>query len=194
MFDHYLDGVRYEKRPSAWVEPIGDWGRGAIQLVEIPTNDEIHDNIVADWKPENSVIPGSHLDLAYRVHWYADEPFPSPLARCVATRLGRGGQPGQDHTKSGQKFIVEFLGGPLANLPYGVRPEPVLWSSRGAFTYATTAAVPDYVPGHWRAEFDLVADGASPIEMRLYLRSNGEALSETWLYQYHPLWAAAMKW
>src|SRR3546814_6564298 len=52
-FDHYLDGVRYHLRPSAWVEPLGDWGRGVVQLVEIPTDDEIHDNICAMWIPED---------------------------------------------------------------------------------------------------------------------------------------------
>ena len=29
--------ARYEKRPSAFVEPIGDWGEGVVHLVEIPT-------------------------------------------------------------------------------------------------------------------------------------------------------------
>ncbi|MBL8906185.1 MAG: glucan biosynthesis protein, partial [Rhizobiales bacterium] len=43
------DGVFYERRPSVWVEPLGDWGEGAVQLVEIPTDAEIHDNIVAYW-------------------------------------------------------------------------------------------------------------------------------------------------
>src|SRR3546814_18136814 len=51
-FDHYQDGVKYEKRPSVWVEPVGEWGRGAVQLVEIPTDDEIHDNLCAMWLPE----------------------------------------------------------------------------------------------------------------------------------------------
>ena len=51
-FDHYQDdGVFYDRRPSLWVEPLGDWGAGAVQLVEIPTDDEIHDNIVAFWVP-----------------------------------------------------------------------------------------------------------------------------------------------
>ncbi|MGL4810894.1 MAG: glucan biosynthesis protein, partial [Beijerinckiaceae bacterium] len=39
---HYLDGVAYERRPSLWIEPVGDWGAGAVQLIEIPTDDEIH--------------------------------------------------------------------------------------------------------------------------------------------------------
>jgi len=66
-----------------------------VQLVEIPTNDEIQDNIVAMWVPEAPVTAGSESHLRYRLHWVADEPYPPPLAKCVATRLGNGGQPGQ---------------------------------------------------------------------------------------------------
>src|SRR3546814_10412261 len=62
-FDHYQDGVKYEKRPSVWVEPVGEWGRGAVQLVEIPTDDEIHDNICAMWLPEAPHGAGSHIRI-----------------------------------------------------------------------------------------------------------------------------------
>ncbi len=186
-FDHYLDGVGYEKRPSTWVEPIGDWGKGTVQLVEIPTDDEINDNVTAYWCPEKPVVAGARVELSYRLHWLSDEPYRTPLGRCVATRLGRGGQPGRPRPSSGvRKFEVEFLGGPLAQLPYGVKPELVLWSSRGEFTYTYAEAVPDDVPGHWRALFDLTADGNDPVEMRLYLKAGGEVLTETWLYQYRP--------
>ncbi|WP_289508119.1 glucan biosynthesis protein, partial [Escherichia coli] len=43
-FNNYQDGVHYERRPSLWVEPLEGWGEGAVQLIEIPTDDEIHDN------------------------------------------------------------------------------------------------------------------------------------------------------
>jgi glucans biosynthesis protein len=185
-FDHYLDGVGYEKRPSAWVEPLGDWGKGVVQLVEWPTDDEINDNIVAYWCPAAPPKPGSRMELRYRLHWLADEPYPTPLGRCVATRLGRGGQPGKARPNGIRKFEVEFLGGPLSLLPFGVKPEPVLWSSRGEFTYSYTEAVPDDVPGHWRALFDLTVNGTDPVEMRLYLKAGSQVLTETWLYQYRP--------
>jgi len=185
-FDHYLDGVHYERRPSLWVEPLGDWGAGAVHLVEIPTDDEIHDNIVAMWVPAAPATKGSEYRLKYRLHWTDREPYPPANARCVATRLGNGGQPGQPRPQGVRKFMVEFLGGPLAVLPYGVTPEAVLWASRGSFSYVYVEAVPDDVPGHWRAQFDLTVDGADPVEMRLYLKSGGQTLSETWLYQYHP--------
>ncbi len=186
-FDHYLDGVGYEKRPSTWVEPIGDWGKGSVQLIEITTDDEINDNVCVYWHPDKPVEAGSRLDLRYKLHWLSDEPYPTPLGRCVATRLGRGGQPGRARPAAGvRKFAVEFLGGPLKELPFGVIPEPVLWASRGQFTYTYVEAVPDNVPGHWRALFDLTVDGTAPVEMRLYLRAGDKVLTETWLYQYRP--------
>jgi glucans biosynthesis protein len=186
QFDHYLDGVRYDRRPSAWVEPIGDWGKGAVELVELPTDDEIHDNVVAYWSPAKPTAAGDRVALSYRLHWLADEPYPTPLGRCVATRLGRGGQPGLPRPPGVRKFMVEFLGGPLANLPFGATPEPVLTSTRGSFSYVYTEAVPDDVPGHWRAQFDLIVDGSDPVELRLYLKTGDQVLTETWLFQYHP--------
>jgi glucans biosynthesis protein len=67
------------------------------------------------------------------------------------------------------------------------RPEPVLWASRGTFGYFNTEKVPDGIPGLWRAEFDLAVDGHDPVEVRLFMRSADQVLTETWLYQYNPL-------
>jgi len=157
-----------------------------VQLIEMPTDDEIMDNIIAYWVPEKQPQPGDRIDFRYRLHWLADEPFPTPLGRCVATRLSRGGEPGQPRPSGVRKFLVEFLGGPLAELPNGVKPDLILWASRGKFSNLRPEAVPDDVPGHWRVHFDLTVDGHEPVEMRLYLRSGDKVLTETWLYQYHP--------
>ena len=186
VFGHYLDGVNYEKRPSVWVEPRGNWGEGSVQLVEIPTDDEIHDNVVAFWVPKAPATQGSTYRLAYRLHWTDKEPFPSPLAACIATRLGRGGQPGQPRPAGVRKFIVEFLGKPLEGLPFGVKPELALSASRGSFSYTFAEPVPNGVAGHWRAQFDFTVDGKEPVEMRLFLKQGEQALTETWLYQYLP--------
>jgi periplasmic glucans biosynthesis protein len=188
VFDHYQDGVYYDRRPSLWVEPKGAWGKGAVQLIELPTDDEIHDNVVAAWVPEMPAVAGEAVELGYRLYWQADEPHPAELARCVATRLGKGGQPGQPRPAGVRKFVVEFLGGPLANLPFGVKPDMATQTSRGRFTdYRIMEAVPDGVAGHWRAEFDLAAgEGAEPVELRLNLTVGGKIVSETWMFQYHP--------
>lgn len=186
VFDHYLDGVRYDHRPSLWVEPLDDWGEGEIELIELPTDDEFHDNVVAMWVPKRAAKAGSEFALRYRLYWSADEPFPTPLARVVATRLGRGGQTGRPRPPGVRKFVVEFLGGPLTTLPAGVKPEPVLWASSGTFSGAFTEALADGVAGHWRAEFDFAAAGTKVVDMRLFLRAADKTLSETWLYQFHP--------
>src|SRR6201992_3161967 len=133
-FDHYLDGVHYERRPSLWVEPLGDWGEGSVQLVELPTDDETMDNIVAMWVPKQPAKAGLSLQLRYRLTWSASEPHETNLARCIATRIGRGGEPGQNRPKGVRKFVVEFLGGKLAGLPYGTKPQPVLSASSGTFS------------------------------------------------------------
>jgi glucan biosynthesis protein len=65
------------------------------------------------------------------MHWVADEPYPPPLARCVATRFGNGGQAGTVRPKNVRKFVVEFSGEPLARLPAGVLPDAVLSTTRG---------------------------------------------------------------
>ncbi len=185
-FDHYLDGVYYDRRPSLWVEPLHGWGGGAVQLAEIPTDDETNDNVVAMWVPDAPARAGASYRLRYRLHWKADEPYPTPLARCVATRLGRGGQPGQPRPPGTEKFVVEFLGGPLATLPGGVLPEPVLSGARAQFSTVFAEAVPDGVAGHWRVQFDAAVQGSDPVDLRLFLRSAGQAMSETWLYQFRP--------
>ena len=183
---HYLDGVFYERRPSLWVETQGEWGRGSVQLIEIPTDDEIHDNIVAMWVPEAPARAGNAYNYRYTLHWLADEPFPTPLGRVVATRLGNGGQPGTARPRGVRKFMVEFLGSALESIPFGAKPEVVLSASRGSFSYIFTEAVPDDVPGHWRAQFDLSVEGGEPVEMRCYLKAGDTVLTETWLYQYLP--------
>jgi len=76
---------------------------------------------------------------------------------------------------------VEFLGAALATLPFGVKPEPVVTGTGGRFTRIESEAVADDVPGHWRATFDLDVDGPEPVDIRLFLRSGEQTLSETWL-------------
>lgn len=184
-FENYLDGVNYERRPSLWVEPLGDWGQGAVQLVELPTDDEIHDNIVAYWRPAEAAVAGSSYRLRYRLHWLGDEPYPSPMAHCVATRIGRGGQPGKPRPKGVYKFCVEFAGAALDPL-WGdtVKAEPVVTASAGTISGAFMEPIPG--TKRWRAIFDLTPPEGStdPVELRLYIRGNGDAMTETWLYQF----------
>lgn len=185
-FQNYLDdGVFYEKRPSLWVEPLESWGEGAVQLVEIPTDYEIADNIVAYWVPRAPVRAGSSWDFKYRLFWTADDPYPTHLGRVIATRLGRGGIAGTAMAPPHKtKIVIDFAGGPLENLDKAAPVQLVLNTSGGKIEN-------DYVlqvvgTKHWRAFFDIETDKMNPVDIRVYLRLGDRSMTETWLYQYIP--------
>jgi periplasmic glucans biosynthesis protein len=186
-FDHYQDdGAFYDRRPSLWVEPKSSWGKGSIQLVELPTIDETFDNIVAFWNPADKPQPGQELLFPYRLHWGAQMPVSPPLAQVVATRTGLGGYVGQKRMYFSWRFVVDFAGGDLPILGKDVKVDPVIAASRGQIENPSTRPL-DMVRGY-RVTFDLkpTDDGVAPIDLRLYLRANGQPLTETWLYQWTP--------
>lgn len=185
VFDHYQDdGAMYHARPSLWVEPAEGWGKGQIQLVEIPGGDETADNIVAFWNPAEAFGPGQERRFRYRLYWGSKMPVASPMARVVSTRVGAGGIPGQKNRPHSRKFVIDFKGGRFEHLPWETKVEPVITVSRGKVL--TPAARPVVGGDTWRCNFDLLVDGNQPVDMRLYLKDNKGALTETWLYQYTP--------
>ncbi|HEX4635623.1 MAG TPA: glucan biosynthesis protein [Rhizomicrobium sp.] len=184
--DYQDDGAFYNRRPGIWVEPKGDWGPGAVQLVEIPTDDETHDNIVAYWRPDRPARAGGAMAFDYRLYWQNSEPaFPKSIAKVVATRLGRGGIPGQNPwPRDKHKFVVDFTGGPLMQMHQRYDVKPVVTASHGKIDNAYVIKVVG--TELWRALFDLQAEGNEPVDLRMYLRLGDQTLSETWLYQYFP--------
>lgn len=185
--DYQDDGAFYNRRPSMWVEPQGDWGAGAVQLIEIPTRDEIHDNIVAFWKPKRAIKTGDQLDLSYKLYWRDDEPHPpTDIGRVVATRVGQGGVPGKPAPtdKDSWKFVIDFAGGEMAQMAPRFDITPVVTVSRGKLVnpYVIKIVGTD----RWRAVFDVFAPGKDQINLRCFLRFHGKTLTETWLYQFFP--------
>lgn len=184
-FDHYQDdGAMYHLRPSAWVEPVGDWGKGAVQLVEIPSPDETFDNIVAYWNPAEPFGPGQERIFRYRLTWGSEPPARPLTATVIATRIGIGGIPGQKNSIPSRKFVIDFEGGRLPRLPEDAGVQPVITASRGEIL--RPAARPVKGTPYWRCNFDLVSEGREPVDLRCYLKDEEGALTETWLYQWTP--------
>ncbi|MFX4223601.1 MAG: glucan biosynthesis protein [Thalassobaculum sp.] len=184
-FENYLDGVNYHLRPSLWVEPRGDWGKGAVQLIEIPTDDEIHDNIVAQWVPDAPATEGAEFAFAYRLHWVDRDPYPAAdIARATATRAGRGGEPGQPRPDGATRYVVDFAGGDLRG---DLDPEAVA-ATVEAGGGTVLRARGERVPGtdRWRLVTDIAPEGVEPVELRAYLHRDGTPLTETWLHQHRP--------
>jgi glucans biosynthesis protein len=185
-FVHYLDdSVFYERRASVWVEPIEAFGEGEVQLLEIPTDDEIHDNIAAYWYPKQKLNAGEHRRFNYRLTWLDDIPFPSNLARTTATWTGLGGRPGHKRPEGVRKFVIDFQGSVFRGIGRDDGVEIVVTPSRGTLSNAYCHPVVDQRE-RWRALFDLEATGNEPVDIRAYLRQGTRALTETWVFQYFP--------
>ena len=152
--------------------------------MEIPTDDEVHDNIVAYWKPKEFFRAGSRYEISYNLHWRLDQPYPASLATAIATRLGVGGIPGGVRPKGTVKYVVDFLGGKLSQFSRRGDIELVVTASSGVIERKAVYPVID--TDIWRAMFDFKAASSSPTDIRLYLRNGNEAFSETWLFQHLP--------
>lgn len=171
-FSDYEDAeARYERRPSLWIQPLGDWGEGSVELVEIPTRTEYNDNIVALWRPAKPLPAGQRMAFAYRMLWNDLPPDDASLARVAATRIGAANHPGA------VLFVVDFTG-----LDRAAEPLPDVSSSAGRLSNVTVQAL-GYAGRH-RVAFELEPGSAEPAELRLVLRGADGDLSETWLYRW----------
>ncbi|MGL4397995.1 MAG: glucan biosynthesis protein [Hyphomicrobium sp.] len=185
-FVHYLDdGVFYERRPSVWVEPLDAWGEGAVHLVEIPTEDETFDNIVAYWAPAEPFKAGDERRYHYRLTWLDDVPYPDAVARATGTWTGMGGRPGHKRPDGVRKFVVDFQGKVFDGLGRDDGVELVVTASRGEVSNVYNHPVVDQRE-RWRAFFDILAQGTEPVDLRAFLRRGTTALTETWIYQFFP--------
>jgi periplasmic glucans biosynthesis protein len=185
-FTSYEDlEANYQRRPSAWVEPLGDWGAGRVELLQYGTPDETHDNIAAYWVPEQLPAPGAPIDIAWRVHWTRHDLPAGTLARVQQTRRGHGflsapARPGQ------QQLHVDFAGPGLQALAEGAAVEAVLSGNPNAGTLRANA-YPNRERGGWRVTIDFERqDPRLPVELRLQLRLAGKLLTETWAYALAP--------
>ena len=166
----------FEKRPSLWAEPIGDWGEGTVHLIEIPTKEEIHDNIAGFWRPKNSLQAKGEHTYTYRLHWGPDAPKPTSLARFSRTGVGAKG----DDAKI---FVLDLVGEKLKS----VDPDSI----RGNIT-AEKAEIrnvviqPNPVTGGWRLSFELSGKDKNPLELRASLMQGSDAISEVWVYRWTP--------
>jgi glucans biosynthesis protein len=176
--------ARYERRPSAWVEPLGDWGAGRVELLQIPAPDETHDNVVAYWVPAQRPPPGQPFDLRYRLHWQGAEPAHPPGGWVVQTRAGRSYAA---LAADERQFIVDFDGPALAALPVDA-PVQAVASANANGDIRAAHAFHNEATGHWRmAVVVRVRDPAQPTELRAFLQTASDTVSETWTYLIPPL-------
>ena len=192
-FDHYQDlETHYESRPSVFVAPIGKWGEGRVELIQIPTENEMNDNIIAMWVPSSLPDRGQPISFSYAMSWYcAASLIRPPGGRVTATRIAKGTG---EKTK---KFVIDFEGERIQSIPpdkpltavITVDPrvkliEQQLYKNRVTKGWRLVFQIDIQEPGPM--ERVLPAHKRSALELRAFLKMGESALTETWSYAFRP--------
>ena len=171
-FDHYQDlELGYERRPSLWVEPVGDWGEGHVELIEAPGADEGAKNIMASWVPAAQPELGKPFSLAYRITATQDLERLSPAGRAVSAFTAPA--------KGAHRVLIDFAGG---ELPFFLTDAPaievVATASQGKIVRSFVTPNP-FTKG-LRATVDLALEPGQTADLRVALRNGPRILTETW--------------
>lgn len=182
-FNNYQDlEAFYHLRPGVWVEPLNDWGEGRIELVEIPTDAERNDNIVAFWVPKQAIEADQEYSLSYRLNFVADDAEFHPGGRTAATRVGGAGTDKLDSSR--RKFVLDFVGKKLNQYPADTAVQGIISASTGTVTPAIVQK--NQMTGGWRLFFEFTPEPNKAAELRVFLKSGYDVLTETWSYQWDP--------
>ena len=165
---------RFEKRPSLWVEPIGDWGAGAVQLVEIPTKEEIHDNIIAFWRPKEPLKAKGEYIFTYRLHWGYGHPDPRQLAQFVKTRTGTA-------PEGRRRFVLEATGAALS-VADPKTLKATFTADKGEIR--NLVLQPNPLTGGMRISFELDTKKEPLVELRGQFMHQDAPASEVWIYRW----------
>lgn len=164
--------ARYHERPSARVEPQGDWGAGAVILVEIPTGDEFLDNIVTFWRPRDVLQAGSEHRFSYSLTWTLAAPNTDGLAQILQSRSGR------EHDREGyRRFVIDVATSQVDAVPALSGPDGT------DITGVSVFALPDGTGT--RVTFLMSPGTLDAADIRLSLRGpDGTPLSPVWIYRW----------
>lgn len=165
--------AQYERRPSLWVEPIGDWGAGTVELYEIPSRQEINDNIAVFWQPKQKPAAGGSASYVYRLYWCNEW----PLDKQAPVALARASGTGLNLEQDSRLFVIEFQGG---NLTGDIVAE--VTSSQGKIS--NVVVQPNPKTGGLRLSFDIDLGDIDMCELRAQLKRGNERVSESWLYRW----------
>jgi len=183
-FEHYQDLVaRFELRPSVWVRPRGNWGRGAVELIQLPSHLEFTDNVVAFWVPERAPKPGEALAVAYDLEWCTNQVVPETLGRVRSTSVGDVVvEPPKEHPNL--RFVVEFEGNNLPRLDSEERLRPEIVCGQGT-ELVNEALIRNNLSNTWRLVIEITRPTVA-VDLRARLKFREQPITETWVTTWQP--------
>ena len=182
-FDHYQDIFNlYQKVPSVWVEPRGNWGEGAVHLVELSTSYEGLDNIVAFWDPKTKPGPMQPYRFGYTLFWTLETDMDLSPNKAVSTRIG------VDPRNPTQRMIVINFDGPKLDAISADNPPEAIASCSTNGVIAESQVFRNTFAGTWQVILKMApkAGNRDPIDIRCTLKKGEEVVSETWTYLWSP--------
>jgi glucan biosynthesis protein len=173
-FEDYQDlEADYQTRPSAWIKPLNDWGEGQVELVEIPSNSEANDNIVAYWQPKAALKKGLAYSFQYLMTWSNDTPVSLDSPRIVHS--SQGTKLSAQHPE----VVVDFNKMPDVNVD-----DLSVDASISAGEILEKLIVKNPYNKGVRVYLTFDPKGASVSELRIQLKKGDEAAAPTWLYRW----------
>ena len=184
--------AQFERRPSLWITPGEDWGRGSVMLAEIPSRQENFDNIVAYWQPAEPLEPGQRYHRTYRMTWGRNGRGAPPVAQVAGSFLGRA-------SDNPEKTVVAPIEGAWGSRAHHVElridfaPHPALpadFDALDVMVRANGGRVSEGVlqvhpeTGAPRLAFSFDPGETQTAELRAQMFHEGRAVTEVWLYRW----------
>ncbi|MFT6899650.1 MAG: glucans biosynthesis protein [Paraglaciecola sp.] len=172
--DYYQDlEAKYHLRPSAWVKPLGDWGKGKVKLVEIPSDSEINDNIVAYWEPVDGLKKDQPFAYSYQLAW--PDSIPKALGKVSVVRTAGGRKLNSDKNE----IVIDYSNLKAEDVNK-IKIDASI--SSGAVLESRIESNPDIDGARVFVTFD--PQDADVAELRVQLKRNDKPIGMTWLYRF----------
>jgi glucans biosynthesis protein len=211
---HYQDlNMQYNIRPSVWVTPKGNWGKGSVVLAHRPSNDVNNDNVALFWHPAQTPKAGERMDIDYTITFYMNDAQLPPLAYSRETWLINNPPPPappQPALPPGQKpppalpappapkpgdttpvmFITDFVGNGIENIPANQPPYLYLHCDPPETKIRESSVEKVGYDNSWRATFTIIPFKHNvPTEIHCRLmksdKPDAQPLTEEWTYTWH---------
>ena len=183
-FSSYEDlEAEYHRRPSLWVQPRGDWGKGRVRLMELSTRGETEDNMVAFWEPEVLPTKGSQCMFEYSLFWTND------------SMVGENSRPFVSSTRSGYEqqntnelvYILDFAPGVTSKFSPDQVPK-VDAKVEGNASLSFSQALWNPQSSRWRVTLKVkcIDETKQPFDLSCRLQFDDGNSSELWTYKCSP--------
>jgi glucans biosynthesis protein len=180
-FNNYQDIFHsYQDAPSVWVEVHGNWGHGDVHLVELSTQYEGLDNVVACWSPAENPAPLQPLRLGYTLYWTKETDMTVSSNQVVATRVGVNPRAQEE-----RQFVIDF------NLPQFTSeadPPTVAATCGDSGKVTETQIFRNSIEKTWRVILDVAPRPGprQPFDVTCALKKGDQKVGETWTYHWTP--------